>query len=369
MRPLELPGLLDALYEGMLDDAAWSSALSKVSDHFGGATLALFSVIPSTNEVLRYDVTRNDPDAMRDYQQNWIEHDPRHAAGLTCRVGEPQTERMLVDVRKLRRTSFQHEFLTRWRVPYFMATWLVRDPMRGAVITLCNDTRHGEFSDAERGDMRVLVPHLRRILEVKDRLQLANVVPRALLDATDRLPFATLFLGQDLTILESSRAANELLSARDGIHADGGQLGFVRSNDAAAFIRMLKTDTALPGGAECLAVARRRGPPLSLLVLPVEGGRSSWLGLPARWMALIFDPLRANVPDRQKLRLMLGISAAEAALAHHLVAGRSVTEAARELNITRNTARTQLKSIYSKTGTRSQAQLTRLVLTGPALLA
>lgn len=366
---LELAGLLDTLYEGMLDEAAWSRALTQLSDCFGGATLALFSVIPSTNAVLRYDVTRNDPDAMRDYQENWIHRDPRHAAGLTCAVGEPQTERMLVDVRRLRRMPLHHEFMERWRVPYFMATWLVREPARGAVITLCNDTRHGEFSDAERSSMRALVPHLRRILEVKDRLQLANVVPRSLLDTTDRLSFATLFLGADLTILEASRAAADLLAARDGIHADGNRLGFVRGGDAAAFVRMLDTSTSLRGDADCHVVARRRGPPLSLLVLPIAATQSPWLGVPARWMVLVFDPLHAKLPDRHRLQLALGISAAEAALAQLIASGQSVTQAALELGITRNTARTQLKSIYSKTGTRSQSQLARLVLTGPAMLS
>ena len=363
---LELSALLDSLYEGMLDDAAWARALTKLSDRFGGATLALFSVIPATNAVLRYDVTRNDPDAMRDYQENWIHRDSRHEAGLTCAVGEPQTERMLVDVRKLRRTALQHEFMERWRVPYFMATWLVREPARGAVITLCNDARHGEFSDDERADMRALVPHLRRILEVKDRLQLARVVPQSLLEATDRLPFATLFLAGDLSILEGSRAATELLAARDGIHADGGRLGFARNVDATAFLRMLGTE--LGGSGDCQVITRRRGPPLSVLVLPIPTSQSLWLGLPARWMVLIFDPLRANLPDRRKLQLLLGISRAEAALAQLIATGYSVTRAAQELNVTRNTARTQLKSIYSKTGTRGQAQLARLILTGPAML-
>lgn len=363
-----LSALLDMLYEGMLDDVAWSRALTTLSDRFGGATLALFSLVPSTNTLLRYDVLRNDPDAMRDYQENWIHRDPRHAAGLTCAVGEPQTERMLVDARKLRRTDLYHGFMRRWRVPYFMATWLMREPGRGVVITLCNDSRHGEFRDAERADMQALVPHLRRILEVKDRLQIASVVPRTLLDATDRLPFATMFLAADLAILEASRAATELLAARDGIHADGGCLGFARAADTAAFVRMLNTASPLAGATDCQVVARRCGPPLSLLVLPVAHSQAMWLKIPARWMVLVFDPLRARMPARRKLQFLLGITAAEAALAQLVAAGHSVTRAAAELDITRNTARTQLKSIYSKTGTRSQTQLARLILTGPAML-
>lgn len=365
----DFPRLLDLLYEGMLDDTAWSRGLTQLSDHFGGATLALFSVIPATNAVLRYDVIRNDPDAMRDYQEKWILHDDRHSAGLTCQVSEPQTERMLVDVPQLRRSQFHHEFLNRWRVQYFMATWLVRDTGRGVVLSLGHDPRHGEFSDRERDGMRVLVPHLRRILEVKDRLQIAQVLPRTFLDVTDRLPFATLFVAADFSIIECSRAAGDLLATRDGIHADDGRLGFTRSVEARAFARMLVTDTSLGNIEDCMRVPRRRGPPITLLVLPINRRQSTWISVPARWLVLIFDPLRATAPDHRRLQLALGVTPAEAALAGRVAAGLSVTEAARELNISLNTARTQLKSVYSKTGTRSQAQLTRLILSGPALLS
>jgi DNA-binding CsgD family transcriptional regulator len=64
----------------------------------------------------------------------------------------------------------------------------------------------------------------------------------------------------------------------------------------------------------------------------------------------------------------LGISAAEAALARLIATGMSVSRAAETLGISRNTARTQLKSIYAKTGQNTQARLVARILTGPALL-
>ena len=46
--------------------------------------------------------------------------------------------------------------------------------------------------------------------------------------------------------------------------------------------------------------------------------------------------------------------------------GRSLDEAAKDRGVTRNTARTQLKQVFAKTGTKRQGELVRLVLSGVA---
>lgn len=57
----------------------------------------------------------------------------------------------------------------------------------------------------------------------------------------------------------------------------------------------------------------------------------------------------------------LGLTAAEARLTAKLVQGLSLTDAADALDITAHTARTQLKSIFAKTGVRRQSELLRLL--------
>jgi DNA-binding CsgD family transcriptional regulator len=52
-----------------------------------------------------------------------------------------------------------------------------------------------------------------------------------------------------------------------------------------------------------------------------------------------------------------------------LIEGDSVARAAQALGISVNTARTQLKSVFAKTGCNRQSDLIRVVLTSPAYLA
>ncbi len=58
----------------------------------------------------------------------------------------------------------------------------------------------------------------------------------------------------------------------------------------------------------------------------------------------------------------------EAAIAAALASGRSIDEFAASQRISLNTARTHLKSIFAKTGTRRQAQLVALLCQTVAML-
>jgi len=55
------------------------------------------------------------------------------------------------------------------------------------------------------------------------------------------------------------------------------------------------------------------------------------------------------------------VTLAEARLTLKLLEGLSLTAAAEALGISRNTARTQLSSVFSKTNLNSQTQLVKLV--------
>ncbi len=65
---------------------------------------------------------------------------------------------------------------------------------------------------------------------------------------------------------------------------------------------------------------------------------------------------------------LYGLTPAEARLVRGLADGRRLDQLAEAFGISKETARTQLRHIYAKTGTNRQAELVCLVLTGPAQL-
>jgi DNA-binding CsgD family transcriptional regulator len=112
-----------------------------------------------------------------------------------------------------------------------------------------------------------------------------------------------------------------------------------------------------------------RGPhqcSLSLLIAPIPSESTSWI-LPApRWLVLVFDSDQGVHVDAQLLRVDLGITRREAEVAALLTMGFDLAAAAAECGISVHTARNQLKSIFAKTGLRSQAELVKKIVSGPA---
>jgi DNA-binding CsgD family transcriptional regulator len=64
------------------------------------------------------------------------------------------------------------------------------------------------------------------------------------------------------------------------------------------------------------------------------------------------------------LRNTYGLTSAEVRLCQAMLEGKSLSEAASDTRISRNTAKTHLSRVFNKTGVRSQAALLRLLSAG-----
>jgi DNA-binding CsgD family transcriptional regulator len=68
------------------------------------------------------------------------------------------------------------------------------------------------------------------------------------------------------------------------------------------------------------------------------------------------------LPRESLLTELHGLTPAEARLALELLQGHRLTEAARRLGISRNTAKTHLQRVFEKTGVTRQSELMRLLM-------
>lgn len=98
----------------------------------------------------------------------------------------------------------------------------------------------------------------------------------------------------------------------------------------------------------------------SILVLSIPNNTPRFLMMIATTQHLL------NV-DKQALEKVFGLSKAESKLADNLLAGLTLAEISTSQFISLNTLRTQLKSIFSKTNTKRQAELIRTLLTYPLI--
>jgi len=91
---------------------------------------------------------------------------------------------------------------------------------------------------------------------------------------------------------------------------------------------------------------------------------------PAPRGAVVFiaDPDRPVGIHPEVLARLYDLTPAEAILAEGLANGRDLNNLSGELGVSRNTLRSQLQSVFSKTHTNRQAELVKMILTGPAVV-
>lgn len=94
--------------------------------------------------------------------------------------------------------------------------------------------------------------------------------------------------------------------------------------------------------------------------MPVQGIESYGPRSPAA-IVLLVDPEPDRPLDVRVLSQVFGLSAAEIRLAKCIVRGLSTKDASDELRIGYETARTELKTIFHKTGVHRQAEFVTLL--------
>lgn len=210
---------------------------------------------------------------------------------------------------------------------------------------------------------------LRRSLQ-RHRFQQSRIAPpEATVHAQgviEMFPMAVIIADAKGTARLVNARARALLAARQAMFLD--PLGRVRLIDRAQDARLYQTIRAEQEGADtdCALAAPRRedGVPLSVLVVPVGRGEG---GLARGVMLFVSDPDAPTTIHPETLEGLYGLTSAEARLVISLVSGQTLDAVAASTGISPNTLKNQLKSVFRKTGATRQAELMKLVLSGPAI--
>lgn len=186
--------------------------------------------------------------------------------------------------------------------------------------------------------------------------------------AFDMLDFALLIVTDEGRVEYRNRQAAALLrSAQGGLRLVGAKLsanpGKPRDTLAAA-IRLACTELLASG----VCLSQPGVPPerwLRLAVAPVYfGGPARNATRAAVWIVNNGPPA---LPSEELLGALFGLTRAEARLARGVLTGCSAGEYAHQAGVRMATIRTQLHSIFIKTGVTRQAELVALLSRVPAL--
>jgi DNA-binding CsgD family transcriptional regulator len=362
--------IIDDLYAGTLDDVAWDRAILGIADLVHAAGAVLLGIDPRTGGIFRAENHRLDPEVIRKYEYHGCREDRRPCAGFGLPVGTPVTERVL-GLPDRNRSMILNDFLLRNDIPYFMPAWLHKSAHKIVTLSFQRSRARGPFERADRDTFQSFLPHLSRALEIRDRLQQAQVRTETLAQRlAGSLTFGVVVLDAEGKVLESNPVAQEIFRAGEGVRYQPGRTLWFRGAAGTQFARLISADLpAAEGSDEFLDVPRSTGPSLSAVITPLPKNTASWIGAEPRWLILLFDPERRMRISADLIARDLKISACEAEIAAMIADGCTTIGVARRRGVTEGTVRAQLKSIFRKTSIRSQTELVRRIALGPGVHA
>lgn len=216
-------------------------------------------------------------------------------------------------------------------------------------------------TSAQKGVFIHVAPHFVRAFELQRQFAESDEHRRLLEAALDQLPLGIAVIGASGAIVSINSTLLVMLREHGCLAISAGRLV---SRPQKALADALQQVMADPGGDVPLRLDDANGG-LCIWVSRLMGdGQAAEEARLAVWVA----SSNARSLAESGLRKLFGTTPAETRLIQQLITGRALDEAAQNLSISINTAKTQLKSVFEKVGVKRQSELVHAIYATPLWL-
>lgn len=360
---------IEACYDAAFEFGRWPGALQKLADSLGATSCALRTRDPTHPFGCdqRHKTVRA-PDSTEHAEFTALWHE-RIGNGPNPLLDRPQllakppvsfTVEDEITTPEERRTLPYYNEIARPGNREWWASISVVVKKRSWCVPLYRDARRGRFYASEADYFLSVAPDLGRIISVAEKVW--DISLGSSLAALDRLHCAAALLDCRGYVRRINEHADALFGS--GLVIRHGRL---HAEDRASDARLqgllraaVSSSRDGPLRAEPVVIASNGLPRLLVEIMPMTSfAHDLFNGGDA---LLAFTDLAAErAPTERMLSQTFQLTAAEARLASRLAKGEGIGAASAALAIGRETARTQLRAIFVKTGTRRQAELTALL--------
>ena len=354
--------LAGLFYEGILAQDGWNEALRQVAAEMDSIQ-ALIIVRDTATQRLHIAEHYNVPlDVTLEYNGHYHRLDP--ALGVVDRIAQGgwYHDRRDVGEAVMKGSEFYQDFMLRHGYASLIAyRALVEGPLESH-LSLQRMEGQPAYRQDELDALLPLIPHLQRAIRIRTHMQglaeRAGVAERAL----DRLHVPLLAADDTGRVLFANDEALAFMRRKPELGVRGGRLRLHGSCEGK-LERLVKS--ACGGAGPALAGGLRMGNgedewQVVVTPLPVQVGcLYPW----PRPLALVLLRDRAQPPPAAEslLQAMYRLTPAEVRVTLAVVGGASPAQAAAQLGTSLATVRTQMKSVFLKTGTTRQPDLVRTV--------
>lgn len=358
---------IELLYGSILDESAFERALSAVAEVAGARGAYYLSFDRTRGAALSSTSVGVDPAAQMEYLERYSSRDIRVPPALGEPVGALVTDHKLLARDAFEASELYQDFLTRYDIPHFLALWTDKTPTRLSAFALQRSAKQGPFLKPDEDRLKRLVPHVIRAFRIREELCAVRAANSLYTEAINRQSYGVIMLDRARSVAVVSAQAERMLRLDDVIRCKNGHVYAARANEdsrlqRAIYLAVNGESTRDAGGATLTLHDSHGSRSLRVAVVPTPSAQRYLPQAPV-CMLLVFDPKSLSTPRVERIMAAFQISRAEARLAAELCKGVTLREAARTLHLSVNTCKTQLKSIYARTGCRTHVELAKALLT------
>ena len=365
-RVIEPPdALLDLIYDAATDDHLWVSILEEIgglTDSIGGVLLCQSG---RERAVFFEHHSNTSDDCIRVLKERHVLNPWTVYMATNQPVGVVVPSDSILPLSDLRRTAFFDEVLRPQDLGHSAMIGLAQKPDFGVAFSMNRGPRQGPYNEQELRFFRKLTPHMQRSMRLGFRIDAYKALQRAEYRTLDHLAIGVILLDREARILFANAAARSLDGEGEPLrlrHAKVVHVSPLHSRRLDDLVQSALRGTPMAA----ISVPRPdSGQPLTILASSVRGhdmdrfAASHLKG--AAVLLFVFDPTnKAGIPGTW-LMDAYGLTPAEAKVALAVSSGLSVPETASRLGLSPNNIKTQLRSVFAKSGTSGQTELARLI--------
>jgi len=356
----EVLSLIEDIYQAGTEPAHWSVVLTRLADALncseatmGGQTAVLLPQVLSP---------RTDPDYITSYVEHYHVRNPIQLAVMATPVGQAIIPHAMIDRGSFETSSFYNEWCVPQKIQSGYALNLAAEGgWRATLMASGPNQASGEGLKL----LSILGPHLKRAYELNQILIERHSAEGGLMAVIEEIGRGAIVVGGSGTVRSANSVAEAILRGPGGLNAVDGQLSCTVPSETNLLLRLIGkcAQGGIEGTGGRMSITRPEGQrPLSVLCMPIP--RSPHWPVSHRAAAIVFvtDPDLLARRQGETLQGRYGLTPAEAALAWEIVRSGGRAEAAGNRNVSVTTVRSQLSSIFDKTGVRRQTELVRLML-------
>jgi DNA-binding CsgD family transcriptional regulator len=360
-----LTDLVGAIYDTVLDRAAWPNVLRRLSLFVPGAASAVFweDGASQRGDVFFHHGIPEHYKAL--YFGEYVRRNPITVPRFFVEMGEPVATGDLVPYDEFLQTTFYREWAKPQGLVDFVSVTLERVGLKAAMFGVFRHARHGLVDEDARRRMRLLTPHIRRAVLISKLLDFKRGEAETFAETLDALRAAVILVDAGGRIVHANAAGHALL--RDGrvVKAVNGRFtaGALAADARLRRIFRAAGDEAIGAQGVALPLTGEAGERHVAHILPLTSRARRQTGRTLAAVAAIFIQKPAFEAPSAPVAIAeaYGLTMTELRVLLAIVEVGGAPEVAATLGIAPSTVRTHLGRVYAKTGVARQADLVKLV--------